>query len=620
MQRRRIQLAIQSMMVVVVLVALNLGAAIAVSKTHPRERVLATRDAAHLQGPRIKDYFLYGLTCRFLEFMPPGATSPEVDRVVQDPLPETLPQIWSPVIASASVTLLVLGLSLSSPLTRRGCAKSRVAESPTAEPWGWWQVTRWATIAIALVGLIFAAVVHRPPWEPSGSELAREYFKRSGVYLIKSDGDFEYLRRHWALIFTRSRYAVPPDYYFVSLPAAGDSEGDMIKVTTIEDKDDGSVLAYGGRPGEVRSNPIVLRRPLRSPLEMWWPLIASTSITGLVAIVLWRRFGRSWAEGSETQGSRDLRRWARARSLMEWAVIGTALVALNGFGALATWHAQLREPVSRVRLVERFAWEPSLWDEENGDIRFGFGGLATGEELIRIMSLPRRPTLLQIGAPIIASASTTLLVFMVLMGRPSSRLRRGALEAAGGLAARRSPLRLVRWATIAAALIGLNVAGAVYGPFPEPGEEQPCPAVFNDPAMVPDEEGGLLFRDRANRVVKRLANGDERPATVADYPLPLHGYDGYSHRGGARVKDTVVYRSDGSVVAYDGNPGLLERLMTRPRVIQTATRSILEVWWPVIGSVSISLGFIGILWGQARRRCLEPPLESDRYVDRAESR
>jgi hypothetical protein len=39
---------------------------------------------------------------------------------------------------------------------------------------------------------------------------------------------------------------------------------------------DGSILGYGGRPGDVTSTPIVLRRPLRSLLGMWWPLIASS--------------------------------------------------------------------------------------------------------------------------------------------------------------------------------------------------------------------------------------------------------------------------------------------------------------------------------------------------------
>ncbi len=614
MQRRRIQLPIQSMMIAVALVALNLGAAIAVSKTHPREPFVATRDSAHFQGPHFRDFFLDALTCRLDEHQPPGAVFQEVDRVVQDPLPETLPQIWSPVIASASVTLLVLGLAMSSRSPLRGSAKSRVAEAPAEGPCGWWQVTGWLTIAIALIGLNFAAAVHRPPWDPSSAELALDYLKSwraSGVFLIKADGRFEYLGRHNDLIFTRSRDAVPPEPDYFSFSAACRSELDVIKVTTIVDKDDGSVLAYGGQLGEVTSNPIVLRHPLRSSLEMWWALIASTSITVLVAVVLWRRAWRNRANGSDDQMSRNSTRWTSARPLLEWAVVGTALVALNMAGAIATWSAQLRVSVSRVKLVERRFWVPSLRDEETWDIRFGFGSLATGEELIRVMSLPRRPTLLQIGAPIIASASITLLVFLVLLGRPASRRRRDAPQDSGGLEAQRSPLRLVRWATIAAALISLNVAGAVYGPFPEPGEEQPCPAVFMDPAMVPDEQGGLLFRDRANRVVKRSANGGgERPATAADYPLPLHGYDGYTHRGGARVKDTVEYRSDGSVVAYEGNPGLMERLASRPRVIRPPTRSFLAVWWPVIGSLSISLVVIGISWCQAQWQFHDPGLES----------
>lgn len=136
--------------------------------------------------------------------------------------------------------------------------------------------------------------------------------------------------------------------------------------------------------------------------------------------------------------------------------------------------------------------------------------------------------------------------------------------------------------------------------------------------MVPDQRDGLLSRDRANRVVKGLPNGgSERYATAADFPLPLHGYDGYTHRGGARVKDTVVYRSDGSVVAYAGNPGFLERQMTRPHVIRPPTRSFLEVWWAVIGSVSISLVIIGILWRMSRWPGSDSTSEDNARVDLA---
>jgi hypothetical protein len=86
-----------------------------------------------------------------------------------------------------------------------------------------------------------------------------------------------------------------------------------------------------------------------------------------------------------------------------------------------------------------------------------------------------------------------------------------------------------------------------------------------------------------------------RPATTADYPLPLHQYDAK-----ARVLDTVEYRSDGSVVLYQGNPGLFARLMGRPLVIKPATRSFVEVWgWTIAGAV-ISAGFVGMLWRQSR--------------------
>jgi hypothetical protein len=256
------QLAIRSLMIGVALVALNLVAVNAVSK--PPERYWMRDFSVGFSGPRIQDINRDSITCRFCDLKPPVAIFKGVDLVVLDPPLETLPQTWSPVIASASITLLGLALSLAKPLPLRERAGSRVDQTPTLGPWGGRQVASVALIAIALVGLNFAAAVYRPPLDASGPELARRFFDRSGVYLIKADGDFEYLRRNSDLVFTRSREAGLVDPKPGKTSTAGISQGRGIKVTTIVVKDDGSVIGYGGRSGEVTSDPIVLRPPLRS--------------------------------------------------------------------------------------------------------------------------------------------------------------------------------------------------------------------------------------------------------------------------------------------------------------------------------------------------------------------
>ena len=456
-------------------------------------------------------------------------------------------------------------------------------------------------IAIALVGLNVAAVLYRPPLDASGPQVARRWLKEGGLYLIKGDGDFDNLSQNHDLVFTWCREAglakPGPESPPVRISEAILLRGMGIKVATIMVGDDGSVLGYGGRAGEMTSKPVVLRPPSRSRLEMWWPLVASIAITAVVAVVLWRRArrGRPAAEPPMARGSTT---GMSAAPLREWTIIGAALAALNVAGAIEVRGAHFRERASRVRLVERSSeWFPSQWDDRWG-IGFPMGQLDTGKSLARLVRLPMRTSPVAIWAPVIASVSITLLTLVVLTG---PRRRPGVIDSAHP-AERRTPTRLLRRATTAAALIGLNGAAAVHGPFPEPGYEEPCPKLFDDPAAIPDIQGDRLIRNRDGRLMKRPADGGaERPVTAADYPPPLHEYDART-----RVNDTIVYNSDGSVVDYAGNPGWLERLISRPRVIKPPTRSLLEVWWPVIGGVSISLVAIGILWRQGRSRYLEP--------------
>jgi hypothetical protein len=610
MQLRRIRFAIQSVMVAVALVALNLAGAIAVSKTRPREFVVEPH--ASFGRTWVRDFPEDALRCFFMQH---GRTM-EVKRALQEPANETLLQTSSPVIASSSITLLVLGLSLSNPLARLGGATSKVDETSSTRPSAWRQVMCWALIAIALLGLNFAATCYLPPLEPSEADLARHYFQ-GGFYLIKAGGGFGLQRpssEH--LIFSSSR--VPGPDQTLSPLGVRNAESHGIKVATVVLRTDGSILGYDGRPGDVTSRSIVLRRPLRSLPKMWWPLIASTSITALVAVVLLHRARRSHAGESDARVSRDSMRGAGGRSTVEWAVIATTIACLNGAAAVATWKGQLREQAIRVRVAERVGWGvgASVSDHEWGTrIRLVLGTLDAGEQLLRFVLLRGRPTSVEIWSPVIASASITLLASIVFLGRSVVGRRPAAPNAVSDLAARRSPFRLARRTMIAAAMIGLNVAGATYGPYPEPGEERPRPAVFWDPAVFPDKQGGFLARSvrgpRAYRLFHRPAKGGgERPATADDFPLPQHQLDSRN-----RVLDTIVYQRDGSVVAYDGNAGLADLLFSRPRVIQPPTRSFFEAWWPVVTAGSLTVFFLALFSIQARRDRKERIAADDTRVD-----
>jgi hypothetical protein len=215
----------------------------------------------------------------------------------------------------------------------------------------------------------------------------------------------------------------------------------------------------------------------------------------------------------------------------------------------------------------------------------------------------RRPTPVQIWSPVIASASITLLVVFVPFERSASR-RRSALSNVGG----HPDTQLarvwfaVRWATIVAALIGANLAGAVYRPLLDPREPRPPDHLYFDGSTVRDEAGNFLFKHGDGRLFFRNADGShERPATLNDFPLPLH-------RGGrhSRILDTIAYKSDGSLVVYEGNPGIIERILTWPRVIEPPVRSLPEMWWPVVGSASITLLALDVLVRQARRQRNSP--------------
>jgi hypothetical protein len=66
-----------------------------------------------------------------------------------------------------------------------------------------------------------------------------------------------------------------------------------------------------------------------------------------------------------------------------------------------------------------------------------------------------------------------------------------------------------------------------------------------------------------------------------------------------RILGTIVYKADGRIVGYEGTPG---QMQSRPHIIRPPIRSLLEMWWPVIASVSITILVAGILWRRTRHQ------------------
>jgi hypothetical protein len=287
-----------------------------------------------------------------------------------------------------------------------------------------------------------------------------------------------------------------------------------------------------------------------------------------------------------------------ARFTIRSIMIAVALIALNLGAAIATWNRySLQQPPPKPTFWPRGFYTPVVPDAD-GNILIDLGKLATGHRLVGIIRLPQPwPTLIEIWSPVIASVSITLVVILIFGYSPShaESLPSTASGAGGG----RLPRVWfgLRWATIAISLIGLNWLGVVYRPLVDLGEWQSLAA---SPFITSDflDKAGKKLRYQADELVLMTENeGGERPATLDDYPLPLYQGDGQT-----RVLATIVHKSDGSVGVYEGNPGLMRLILSRPRVIQPPTRTALEIWWPVIASASTTLLVLDILWRQLRQR------------------
>jgi hypothetical protein len=316
MCRRRLIFTTRLLIISVALVALNLAGVIGKSKYYPKphfdEGVGWGDGRIMVQNGTNGDMYLS--SGHF-------STGFRLERVLRVPPPPTRLQTWSPVIASVSVTLLVLAL-FSLPRRWLLCCISRVRSDQVRQFVRLRVVLLWLTIAFASIGLNFAAILYRGVEDPAERWLAQHSFLQ-GNLILKWDGTTGRLHsdEKWKKVYRGVR-AISPTESFAEVESGGESpalsESQFLPgsgaqhrdahIGTIEYRIDGGIVAYEGPPGEALSRPYVIRPPLRSFLEMRWPIFSSALITLLALCIAWFKARLPGHNPSDSHVAADRRR------------------------------------------------------------------------------------------------------------------------------------------------------------------------------------------------------------------------------------------------------------------------------------------------------------------------
>jgi hypothetical protein len=260
-RRLRARFTLRSMIIAVFLVVLNIAGIIATLNSYPRK---PHRSGSGNLGPANVVRDANGITSIYAKV---AGTGYRLAEVLREPLPPTLLQIWSSVIASTSITLLVFLVPWAPPASpQRNTSSQDEGDQPTRLPRF---AVRWVTIGVSLIGLNVAGAVSRPP--PDRSELPLNYRNLFGgtprTLIVTIDGSIAQ-----RCPVDGTDVVSPPD----------DGDADRVNEGTIDYRMDGSIVAYAGRPGQVPSHTSVIRAPTRTLVEVWSTVITSASITLLV--------------------------------------------------------------------------------------------------------------------------------------------------------------------------------------------------------------------------------------------------------------------------------------------------------------------------------------------------
>ena len=154
-------------------------------------------------------------------------------------------------------------------------------------------------MVMALVGLNLVAALYRPAPAPF-DDLLESPIRSTADLLVKPNGGIEIQPHGNPLVMKpdgRAGRLVLKAHGSTDSqsptgghgPPAGYENDPSRTLGTVVYKQDGGIVGYTGKPGEMRSRPHLIRAPMRSFLEMLWPVIASASITVLVLVILWRQ-------------------------------------------------------------------------------------------------------------------------------------------------------------------------------------------------------------------------------------------------------------------------------------------------------------------------------------------
>lgn len=272
----------------------------------------------------------------------------------------------------------------------------------------------------------------------------------------------------------------------------------------------------------------------------------------------------------------------RTQCTIRGMVILVALIGINLGGAVTTWRlypdAAFRHKALPSPGNPRFKG-CSLYDLGN-PVYVLVAKSTSGKCKRRVVWLAPVLGWIPMWCPLAASASITVLVVSLHRYHQGSQYRTSQpqFDPANELSPWPAARSRICLGLIALSLIGLNLAAALFRPPVDTRDESPeyLQALGLGNLVVAHFEGfGWVVHPR-NRA----------DLTRDDVPEPL--------------LETVICRSDGAVVAYDGDPDFWERLLTRPRYIRHPLYSVVEMWWPVVGAIAVTVAVLLILFRESR--------------------
>ena len=288
----RMRFTTRSLMLAVMLVGLNLAGALATFSYYPTQQ-LGLGEKNNLSAPTIGHTDEHGLTYTYRERRSerPGWRMSDPRRgwrmteLRRIPVPPTLLQIWSPIMASFSISLLIVLVPIGRTGLRRRAAATDHDRSGGSEQWSRRLIaTRVIAVVLALIVFNVAGAGSGPRPEPSYIPLQYpEFFGGTPRMLV--------IRMEGTTVERRPLDASDWLGRLASLglePGALDDDGYDLEEATIEYRHDTSIVSYGGTPERKLSRPNLISPPSRTFLERWWTLVGTSLVTVVILILFWR--------------------------------------------------------------------------------------------------------------------------------------------------------------------------------------------------------------------------------------------------------------------------------------------------------------------------------------------